>query len=396
MALPLSELTHRVEKIQSAMTLSGCESLLLQSIPSQLYLTGSVSSGWIYLPLEGDPVFFPSRLADRLEGYDPERIIPVRKPELIPDALQVLGYVIDRHTALEKGYLYATDYERLARLSTDGMVSDVDAGTLLRRVRMTKTDYEIAIIRETCERHSAIYELAPSLFHEGMTDLEWQYALEYEMRKRGWIGVYRSYGTQMESFSGTVLAGDNAIAASPYDFTMGGRGCEAFPLGAIGHVIRPGETVMVDLAGDFSQYQSDCTRTYYLGTIPDEAFRQHEFSLRLHEWLQETAEPGYPIGEVYNYCLHQAEAAGLADCFMGIDYRARYVGHGVGLEINELPVLSGRWPGVLEEGMVIAFEPKTILPGVGALGIEDTYLVGRDGLECLTTSERTLIPLTEA
>lgn len=375
------------------MAASGCESLLLQSIPAQLYLTGSVCSGWIYVPQSGMPVFFPSRLADRLEGYDPERIMPVRKPELIPDALKSLGYAIDRHTALEKGYLYVTDYQRLARLSADGEVSDVDAGMLLRQVRMTKTDYEIAIIRETCERHSAIYELASSLFREGMTDLEWQYALEYEMRRRGWTGVYRTYGTQMESFSGTVLAGDNAIAASPYDFTMGGRGSETFPLGAVGHVISPGETVMVDLAGDFSQYQSDCTRTYYLGTIPDEAYRQHEFSLRLHEWLEETAGPGYPIGEIYKYCLHQAEAAGLSDCFMGIDYHARYVGHGVGLEINELPVLSGRWPGELAEGMVIAFEPKTILRGVGALGLEDTYLVGRDGLECLTTPERTLIPL---
>ena len=392
MSLSPEELSCRLAKIRQDMSHEGCESLLLRSIPSQLYLTGSVVSGWIYVSGEGEPVYFPDRTVNRLSDYDPARVIPVRKPEQIPAALESLGYRIDQHTALEKSYLTQVDYERLSKLAPSG-VSSVDAGALMRQVRMTKTQGEIRLIRETAARHSEIYEIAPQLYEPGMTDLEWQYALEYEMRKRGWVGLFRTFGTQMESFSGSVIAGDNASCASPYDFTMGGRGVASFPLGAAGHVIRPGESVMVDLAGDYTQYQSDCTRTYYVGTLPDEAFRCHEISLRMHEWLEEVGEPGFPIGEIYNHCLHLAEQFGVADHFMGDELRARYVGHGVGLEINELPILTGRWPGVLEEGMVIAFEPKIILPGVGALGIEDTYLVLPDGLECLTTPERTLVKL---
>ena len=123
---------------------------------------------------------------------------------------------------------------------------------------------------------------------------------------------------------------------------------------------------MVDLAGDYTQYQSDCTRTYYVGTLPDEAFRFHEISLRMHEWLEEVGEPGFPIGEIYNHCLHLAEQFGVADHFMGDELRARYVGHGVGLEINELPILTGRWPGVLEEGSPLS--PKSSSPVSVRLG----------------------------
>lgn len=152
---------------------------------------------------------------------------------------------------------------------------------------------------------------------------------------------------------------------------------------------------MVDLAGDFSQYQSDCTRTYYLGTLPDEAVRLHELSIEMHHRLEQEAGAGFPISEIYNRSLRMADEAGAAAYFMGGDFHAKYVGHGVGLEINELPVLSGRYAGQLEEGMVIAYEPKFVLTGIGAVGVEDTYLVGADGMERLTTPERALVRLGE-
>ena len=163
MSLSHEELSCRLAKIRQAMTAEGCESLLLRSIPSQLYLTGSVVSGWIYVPGEGDPVFFPDRTGNRLSDYDPARVIPVRKPEQIPAELESLGYRIDKGTALEKSYLTEVDYERLSKLSPSG-VSSVDAGALLRQVRMTKTPGEIRLIRETAARHSEIYEIAPQLY----------------------------------------------------------------------------------------------------------------------------------------------------------------------------------------------------------------------------------------
>lgn len=395
MSLPLTELALRCHKIQEALRAEGCDGILLRSIPSQLYLTGSVSSGWIFLPVEGEALFFPDRLSDRLTGYPPERINPVRKPELIPKLLASYGYRISSRTVLEKGYLSVSDYERLVKLSADDSVSEVDGAVLMRRVRMVKTPMEIDLIRECCRIHSEIYKEAPSLYRPGMTDLEWQYELEYLMRRKGWVGLFRTFGTQMEGSSGTVLAGDNAVSASPYDFTMGGHGTSPFPIGATGHPIRRGETVMVDLAGDFSQYQSDCTRTYYLGTLPDEALRLHELSIEMHHLLEQEAGAGFPISEIYNRSLRMAEEAGAAEYFMGGDFHAKYVGHGVGLEINELPVLSGRYAGELEEGMVIAYEPKFVLTGIGAVGIEDTYLVGADGMERLTTPERALVRLGE-
>ena len=88
--------------------------------------------------------------------------------------------------------------------------------------------------------------------------------------------------------------------------------------------------------------------------------------------------------ELYQAALAAAAADGLGEYFMGHgDGQVRFVGHGVGLELDELPVLAD---SVLElvEGMVFALEPKFVLPGLGAIGIEDTWLVTSAGPECLT------------
>jgi len=105
------------------------------------------------------------------------------------------------------------------------------------------------------------------------------------------------------------------------------------------------------------------------------------------------ARPGVPCRELYELALMRAEAAGLQDGFMGTPgYTARFIGHGVGLELDELPVLSAN-DTPLAEGMVFALEPKFVLPGVGAVGIEDTFVVTAHGAERLSQTEQRLFEL---
>ena len=152
-------------------------------------------------------------------------------------------------------------------------------------------------------------------------------------------------------------------------------------------------TVMADMAGNYTAYQSDMTRVYSVGRLSAEACRAHHVALEIEARMEAAARPGVACADLYADALQTARDAGLADCFMGSRFQAKFVGHGVGLDINEPPVLTPRSQDVLQAGMTFAFEPKFVVAGVGAVGIENTYLVTRDGVEKLTVWNEEIVEL---
>ena len=105
------------------------------------------------------------------------------------------------------------------------------------------------------------------------------------------------------------------------------------------------------------------------------------------------AKPGVACEDLYNTAVKMVEEAGFADYFMGVGQKAKFIGHGIGLEINEAPVIAPRMKQELEPGMVFALEPKIVLPGVGPLGIENSWLVTTEGVEKLTVCNEEIIEL---
>lgn len=391
MSITKEELSIRCNKITKEMNLQGCESVLLRSIPNHIYLTGSVFLGFTFIQRGEAPVFFAEKPSQALEGM--ERVHWIRKPEQMPEILAKYGYSLSSKTAVETSTLPYGEYQRLSKLCTDEDFSTVDASTLMRTVRSIKTDAEIKIIRQAALTHMEIYKVAPALFKAGMTDLEWQFAIEYEMRKRGSIGFFRCFGPRMEIFMGNIAAGNNANIPAPYDFTMGGEGVPAMPMGACGQVITEGMTLMLDMAGNYSPYNTDITRVYAYGKIDPKAIAAHELSRDMHRYFQRHVKPGVELSSVYNHCMQMSEEAGLSQHFMGQDHQVKFVGHGVGIEINEPPVMTPRWKGTFEAGMVIAFEPKFVLTPTGAVGVENTYLITDHGVENLTPLPEEIIYL---
>lgn len=395
MIISLQELSLRVNKLKAEMKVRGCTSLLLRSIPAHLYLSGSVFQGFTFVHQDLDyPVYFPDRPTDRLEGLNQGLVHMIRKPEMIPSILtERFGLAIDEGTAVELGYLPAAEFFRLQQLSPSCRVSTEDATDLLRVVRSIKTDEELRAIRKTAALHCEVIRVMPELYRPGMTDMQWQHEIEYQMRRRGSLGIFRAFGPRMEIFMGNLITGDNAQTPAPYDFAMGGGGVPGMPFGANGTTIRPGMSVMVDMAGNFGTYLSDITRTFALGKISDTAMRAHHCAIELHEWFMERVHPGMPISDPYNHCMDVVAKEGLQEYFMGTEFQSKFVGHGLGLEINEPPVLTARWKGCFEPNMAIAFEPKFVIPGVGPVGVENTYIVTGSGVENISPLPMEIISL---
>ena len=374
--------------LQEAMHKSGTDGCLVASGINLFYLTGVFYSGYCYLPAEGEPWFF----VKRPNGLDGDHVVYIRKPEQLPELFQEKGIPLPGKLMLEADELTYTEYTRLQNALQPK--ETMNATTLLRLVRRVKTPWEIEQIRLCARQHEAVYAEIPSCYRRGMTDLQLQFEIERRMRLHGSLGLFRAFGPNMDIFMGSILAGENAEAPSPFDFALGGAGMNAScPLGANGTPLKDGMAVMVDMAGNYSPYMTDMTRVYSVGTLSDDAYRAHQVSIHIHDEIARVARPGTACADLYNLSLRIATDEGLAPNFMGTKQQAKFVGHGVGLQINELPVLTPRSKEVLEEHMVFALEPKFVLPGIGAVGIENTYLVTSQGVEKLTNAPEEVIRL---
>lgn len=377
----------RITKLQSLLQRQGIEALVVTSNVNLLYVCGEVFSGLAFIPQEGEAQFFLRRPQLHPESAT---VHYVRKIEQITEHIDTDSL---RSVALELDEQSYSDIQRQSKLFPKAELHNATA--LLREARMVKTPLELEQIREGARRHVETYKIIPSLYRDGMTDRDLQIEIEREMRRHGSIGLFRCFGSAMEIFMGSLLTGDNAGAPSPYDFALGGAGTQALPLGANGTPLRQGQAVMIDMAGNYGVYYSDMTRTYSIGQLTDEAYRLHELSCAIHREVMQRATPGTSCAALYNDSLCMVEEAGAHPYFMGTELQAQFVGHGLGLQINELPVLMGRSKDCLQPGMAIAFEPKFVLPHIGAVGIENTYLVTESGVENLTPAPETIIDLTQ-
>ncbi|MDE6529100.1 MAG: Xaa-Pro peptidase family protein [Muribaculaceae bacterium] len=386
--MPAEEAARRHGKLQKMLREAGADGLLVSDNATLFYLSGRVYAGYAYIPAEGDVAWFVRRAV----GLSGDNVEYIRKPEDIPGLLAKLGIGAPRVLALEFDLAPYSLVCRLASLFSGA--STVDGSAMLRRARAVKTPLEVEQMRRSGIKHEAVYRKIPGLYETGMTDHELQVEIERVSRLEGCLGMFRISGGSMEIFMGNVLCGRNADVPTPYDFAMGGGGLNpSLPVGASGEAITEGTTVMVDVNGDFTGYMTDMTRVYALGEISSLARDCHQCSLDICRLFEREAVPGAEAKELYRMISALVEERGLERYFMGHRQHAGFVGHGLGIEINELPVIAPRSRDILESGNTVALEPKFVIPEVGAVGIENTYHITPEGVEKLTNAPEEIITL---
>ena len=385
----LPELKQRRDKIRVIMAQQGIDAALFTCNVNLIYTYGQVVSGFLYLPLNDSARLFIKR-PNNIEG---EHVCPIRKPEQLPDLLTELGLPLPQRLMLEGDELSFNEYRRLAACFPSAEVLPCGSA-LVRQARSVKTELEIELFRRSGLAHAKAYAQIPTVYRPGMTDRELSIEIERLMRLEGNLGIFRVFGQSMEIFMGSLLAGDNAAAPSPYDFALGGEGMDpALPGGANNTPLQEGQSLMVDLGGNFYGYMGDMSRVFSIGRLPQQAYDAHQLCLDIQDAIADMARPGVVCEDLYNKAIDMVTRAGMADYFMGVGQKAKFIGHGIGLEINEAPVIAPRMKQELEPGMVFALEPKIVLPGVGPVGIENSWAVGAEGLEKLTICEESIIEL---
>ena len=206
-----------------------------------------------------------------------------------------------------------------------------NATALLRAQRMVKTPWELEQFKISARQHAKTYAEIPGCFRPGMTDLEFQCEIERRMRLNGSLGVFRASGS-MDIFMGSVLAGANAETPSPFDFALGGAGATpSLPIGADGTKLVEGVSVMVDMAGNYTAYMTDMTRTFSIGKLPSQAYRMHNVARAILGEIAQVARPGVACSDLYNIAARIVERESLSPYFMGTSQQAKFIGHGIGI-----------------------------------------------------------------
>jgi Xaa-Pro dipeptidase len=254
-----------------------------------------------------------------------------------------------------------------------------------------KSEYEINILKDAALIVDKVCKRAREVIREGMTDLELAAELEFTARNAGHQGLVRLRGFNNELFFAHVFSGTDSAIPTYSDTPLGGVGLNpSFPQGASYKKIRPHEPITVDFSGIFDGYIVDQTRMFSIGELPDQLINAYNDMVAIQEHAKQVARPGVSWGGLYEECLQMACDLGHEDHFMGAKgAQVSFIGHGTGVELDEYPFIARGFNDYqLEQNMVFAFEPKVVYPGLGAVGVENTFWVGNDGLKHLTFTEQ--------
>jgi Xaa-Pro dipeptidase len=289
----------------------------------------------------------------------------------------------DSAIGIEADVIPANLYFRYQHLLKGFSVTDISGA--IRQIRAIKSKYEIALMKNAATVGTEVFNYARQIIRPGMSEVELAGQLEMHARSLGHQGAVRMRGFNQELYFGHVMSGSNAASASFFDGPTGGSGLNpSYPQGAGQNSINEKEPILVDFVTVLGGYMVDQTRIFCLGKPANHLQEAYAQAVTIKNKLADLGKPGLCGSVLYQKAEELVVKAGLEKFFMGYSDQVNFVGHGVGIELDELPVIARGLKITLEEGMVFALEPKFIFPGEGTVGIEDTFLVGPKRLEQIT------------
>ncbi|MFH1674237.1 MAG: Xaa-Pro peptidase family protein [Pseudomonadota bacterium] len=379
------EINTRILSLQTKLEhcdLPGC--LILDNI-NTFYYTGTMQNGALFVPEAGDPIFFIRRSLERGKHESPlKRLLRFQKFKEIPPALDSYNYDFSR-LGIDESTTPLRLFNMLEQAFPATTFSDISF--VLAEIRAVKSVYEIAQIREAGHRHEKVYAAIPDLVREGMTEWELGTTIFCEMLKLDSMGTARMAGFNGEVFGGYICFGESGNYPCAFDGPGGLVGqSPAFPLLGGDRRLKRGDIIYVDTGFGYNGYYTDKTRIFSMGEPESEAVEAHNICLAIQEKVRALLKPGIRPSEIFELVYDEIVIPkNFKLNFMGFGgNRVRFLGHGIGLVIDEFPAIAKKIDYPLKKNMVIAVEPKKGLEGIGLVGIENTFLVTSEGGARLT------------
>ncbi len=383
--IPSVEIARRQLSIQKALQRNRIDGLFIAQRVDLFYFSGTAQNGFLFMPAQGDPLLFIKRYWPRARQES-----PLKNIFEIQSVQDIAGLISDYYSQFPKILAFELDvlpvkhfnfYRRLFK--TD---QAVDGSPLILNTRMLKSDWEIEQMEKTAELSRKTFEYMRTVIRPGLSEIEFAGMFETFARKHGHGAKIRVRDYQTEGYPWHVLSGKSGGLVGMLDSPARGEGTSAaFPCGAGSKLLAANEPIMVDLSSVLNGYHMDETRMFAIGSMPDRAQKACEAAITIHHTILDKVQPGITVGELFQISVETAESLGYTVPYLGPPgYKVTFIGHGVGLELIEPPVIAKDKHDRLEPGMIFALEPKMVFHNEFATGVESVFLVTDQGARLIS------------
>lgn len=392
--VPLAELKSRMRCFRKQMDMSNpdWEMTVIFSKINLYYFTGTMQDGILIIPKNEEATFWVRRSYER--ALDESLFSSIEPMNSFRDAAKSVSRLPDT-VYLETEVVPLALYQRFQKYFPFKNVKSADAQ--ICAVRAVKSEYELSLLRKAGRIHQHVLEdLVPDMLREGMSEAALSTELFSVLVEEGHHGACRFGMFDTEMILGNVCFGESSIYPTYFNGPGGKLGLSpAAPvLGSRDRKLRKGDLVFVDVGCGVDGYHTDKTTTYMFGSsLPQYAIDIHNKCVAIQNEAAAMLKPGAIPSEIYRTIMDKLDENFLRN-FMGFgNHKVKFLGHGVGLLIDETPVIAEGFDEPLQEGMVFALEPKKGIENIGMVGIENTFIVTADGGECITGDNPGLIPV---
>ncbi|HPQ70416.1 MAG TPA: Xaa-Pro peptidase family protein [bacterium] len=378
--VPPAEIHARIARLQTALAQAQLPLAVVTHRTDLYYLTGTMQDAFLLARADAEPILPVRKAFSRARAESPlADVRPSRGFKTLVETLRELCGDQPLTVGIDLDVLPAATYLKLAEALP--AVTWRDSSMILRTLRAVKSPWEIARIEEAAAMVGLAYQAALENLRPGITELELTTLVEATFRRAGHSGIIRLRRPGLELVVAHIAAGVSAATPVAFDGPVGSEGLHPASGGGPGRrAVERGVPVMFDLLGNSRGYTADIARIFCVGEPPDELKRANDFCREALRRIETMLVPGTPWGAVYEEVDRWAKQTGEPTGFMGYaENRVKFFGHGVGLEVDELPILARGFAQPLEAGHVLAVEPKAFYPHLGPAGLENTYVIEAAG-----------------
>ena len=378
--VPAAEINNRIKRIQEKLRNNGPEGLLIIQRADLFYFSGTAQNGILYIPAEGEPLLFIKKYLPRARKESSiKKIVEIRSPKELPGLIRDLYGRLPESMGLEFDVLPVNDFNFYKTVFESQDL--VDGSGLILATRMIKSPWEIEQMEKTAEISAKTFEYMKTAIRPGLTEIEFAGIAETFARRLGHGSYLNVRNYQARAYYWHILSGKNGGIVGFLDAPASGAGTSAaFPSGAGNKPLAVDEPITIDIGTVLNGYHLDETRMFAIGHMSEKAMKACRASIEIHDEVLLHARPGVTVSELFDLSVSKARALGYGDQYLGPeDYRVSFIGHGIGIELVEHPIIAKGRDYILEPGMTFSLEPKMVFENEFSAGIETVFLVTETG-----------------
>ena len=387
--IPEKEIKRRILSFKRLLNKSNIDFAIIVQNADMLYFTGIVQQGIVLISAQGEDLFLVKKnLELALSNSKFPKIIQLKSLK------DLKNHIPENSTIGFEGDIVPYNNIEFFK-SILGNCRFVDISNLIRTCRAVKSEIEIEYIKKSSLQYKELCNRLPEFIHPGKTEQEIFVRAIQLLMEAGHQGFARMRSFSQEMFFGHILGTDNGLVSSYLDAPTNGAGLyPSFPQGSSFKKLEDGCLLSIDLVTCFNGYHCDQARPFQISSkVHNDYIENFKKSLEILYETLEVIKPGETWEKAYFKSIEISKKLNVEDSFMLNFSSIKFVGHGIGLEVDEFPFLAKGFKNVFIENMVFALEPKIFIKDKGVVGIENTYRITSNGVEKLTQVEDKVVKL---